>query len=105
MLAAHLAGRHTLALSSTDARGRSKWACLDIDTETPEALPRLLDLRTALVAQGLPGVVEASRRVGTCGCCSTGLCSQRCCTGSIWRLCAMWRPQAARSHPLSSIPT
>jgi hypothetical protein len=62
VLAAHLCGAQTIALSSTDARGWCKWVCLDSDA--PDALPWLLDLGRALAAQGLPGVVETSRRGG-----------------------------------------
>src|SRR5262245_17072850 len=43
LLAAHLAGEVTLALSSIDARGWSRWACLDVDV--PGSLPQLLTLR------------------------------------------------------------
>jgi hypothetical protein len=61
-LAAHLAGDLTLALSSADARGLAKWACLDIDQRvTPEVLLRLRD---TIAERGLPGTVEASRRGG-----------------------------------------
>src|SRR5215510_5251085 len=62
LLAAHLRGEVTLALSSTDARGECRWGCLDVDA--PGMLPQLLSLRNALAEQGLPGLVEASRRSG-----------------------------------------
>jgi len=65
LVAAHLAGEVTLALSSLDARGAARWACLDVDV--PGSLPQLLDLRAALAGLGelsLPGLVEASRRGG-----------------------------------------
>jgi len=62
LLAAHLAGETTLALSSSDARGRCRWACLDVDV--PGGLPQLLAVREALVELELPGLVEASRRGG-----------------------------------------
>ncbi len=65
LVAAHLAGAGTditLAFSSTDVRGCSRWACLDVDV--PGSLPQLLALRDALVELGLPGLVEASRRGG-----------------------------------------
>jgi hypothetical protein len=62
VLQAHLAGTVTVALSSTDAGGCCRWLCLDSDDI--EALPHLLSLRTALAEQGLPGLVEASRRGG-----------------------------------------
>jgi len=62
LIAAHLAGETTLAFSSTDARGRCRWACLDVDV--PGSLPQLLTLRAALAELGLPGLVEASRRGG-----------------------------------------
>jgi len=62
-LAAHLAGAVTLAFSSTDARGWSRWACLDVDV--PGGLPQLLALRDALAeAAELPGLVVGSRRGG-----------------------------------------
>ncbi len=62
LLAAHLAGEMTLALSSSDARGRCRWACLDVDV--PGSLPQLLVVREALAELDLPGLVEASRRGG-----------------------------------------
>ncbi len=62
LLAAHLAGEMTLALSCSDARGRCRWACLDIDA--PGNMPQLLAVREALAELGLPGLVEASRRGG-----------------------------------------
>jgi len=65
LVAAHLVGAGTditLAFSSTDVRGCSRWACLDVDV--PGSLPQLLALRDALVELGLPGLVEASRRGG-----------------------------------------
>ncbi len=62
LAAAHLAGEVTLAFSSTDARGCSRWACLDVDV--PESLPQVLSMRAALAELGLPGLVEASRRGG-----------------------------------------
>jgi hypothetical protein len=62
LLAAHLRGEVTLALSSTDARGECRWLCLDVDA--PGMLPQLTALRSALADLGLPGLVEASRRSG-----------------------------------------
>jgi hypothetical protein len=63
LLQAHLAGEMTLALSCSDARGRCRWACLDVDV--PGSLPQLLAAQEALAADmGLPGLVEASRRGG-----------------------------------------
>ncbi len=62
LLAAHLAGEITLALSSSDTRGRCRWACLDVDV--PGGLPQLLAVREALADLKLPGLVEASRRGG-----------------------------------------
>jgi hypothetical protein len=62
VLRSYLAGEATLALSSIDARGWTRWVCLDADAV--EALPRLLTLRSALAARGLPWLVEASRRGG-----------------------------------------
>jgi hypothetical protein len=61
-VAAHLAGKLTLAFSSTSVRGCARWACLDVDA--PGSLPQLVALRTALAELGLPGLVEASRRGG-----------------------------------------
>jgi hypothetical protein len=63
VLAAHVAGDLTLALSSTDARGWGRWACLDVDV--PGSLPQLLALRDALAeAAGLTGLMVGSRRGG-----------------------------------------
>jgi hypothetical protein len=63
LLAAHLAAEVTLALSSTDARGRARWACLDVDV--PGSLPQLLALRDALAETAqMPGLVVGSRRGG-----------------------------------------
>jgi hypothetical protein len=62
LLAAHLAGAITLALSCTDEAGRCRWLCLDVDQA--DALPHLVTLAGALTARGLPGLVEASRRGG-----------------------------------------
>ncbi len=62
LVAAHLSGELTLACSSSDARGGARWGCLDVDV--PGSLPQLLALRTMLAEQGLPGLVEASRRGG-----------------------------------------
>jgi TOTE conflict system, Archaeo-Eukaryotic Primase domain len=62
LLAGHLCGEVTLALSSTDARSAARWGCLDVDA--PGMLPQLLRLRSALADLGMPGLVEASRRSG-----------------------------------------
>jgi hypothetical protein len=62
LVAAHLAGELTLALSSTSVRACSRWACLDVDV--PGSLPQLVALRAALAELGLPSLVEASRRGG-----------------------------------------
>ncbi len=62
LVAAHLAGELTLALSSTDARGWCRWACLDVDV--PGTLPQLLTVRAALAELSLLGLVEGSRRGG-----------------------------------------
>src|SRR5260221_6927622 len=65
LVAAHLAGELTgvtLAFSSTDTRGCSRWACLDVDV--PGSLPQMLALRAALAELGLPGLVQPSRRGG-----------------------------------------
>jgi len=62
LVAAHLAGEVTLAFSSNDVRGCSRWACVDVDV--PGGLPQVLSLRAALAELGLPGLAEASRRGG-----------------------------------------
>jgi hypothetical protein len=62
LVMAHLAGEVTLALASTDARGQSRWACLDVDV--PGSLPQLLTLCDALGELGLSGLVVGSRRGG-----------------------------------------
>jgi hypothetical protein len=62
VLAGHLTGALTLAFSSTDVRGWCKWMCLDADA--PDGLPQLVVLARWLAADGLPGVLEASRRGG-----------------------------------------
>jgi TOTE conflict system primase-like protein len=62
LLAAHLRGEVTLALSSSDARGACRWLCLDVDA--PGMVPQLVTLCGALADLGLPGLVEASRRSG-----------------------------------------
>src|SRR5262249_1014331 len=54
LVAAHLAGESTLALSSLDARGAARWACLDVDV--PGSLPQLLELRAALAEPGELGL-------------------------------------------------
>ncbi len=62
LLADHLAGEVTLALSSLDGTGLCRWACLDADA--PDGLAHLLELRTGLADLGFAGVLEASRRGG-----------------------------------------
>jgi hypothetical protein len=62
LLAAHLRGEVTLALSSSDEAGRCRWLCLDVDAS--DGLPQLLQVRAALEALGVSGMVEASRRGG-----------------------------------------
>ena len=62
VLAAHLGGTSTIALSSLGEDGSCRWLCLDADQT--DALPQLLDLASALAEVGLPGLVEASRRGG-----------------------------------------
>jgi hypothetical protein len=62
VLVGHLSGASTLALASTDVRGWCKWVWLDADA--PDALPPLVALAGWLAADGLPGVLEASRRGG-----------------------------------------
>jgi hypothetical protein len=61
-LRAHVAGTHTIALSSLDEGGRCRWACLDADT--PDGLDTLRAVRAALVDLRLPPLLEASRRGG-----------------------------------------
>jgi hypothetical protein len=62
LLREHLAGRITLALSSLDAAGGARWACLDADAL--DSLGLLVQLHAALGDLGWSGVVEASRRGG-----------------------------------------
>jgi hypothetical protein len=62
VLTAHLTGNVTVAVSSLDAAGRCRWLCLDADGE--DGCAQLLQLRARLAEQGLPGVLEASRRGG-----------------------------------------
>lgn len=62
LLAGHLAGEVTLALSSADSEGSAKWACLDIDQKV--APGQLLRLRDAFREHGLQATLEASRRGG-----------------------------------------
>ena len=62
VLAAHLGGTSTIALSSLGEDGSCRWLCLDADQT--DALPQLLELASALAEVGLPGLVEASRRGG-----------------------------------------
>jgi hypothetical protein len=61
-LRAHLAGTHTIALSSLDEGGRCRWICLDADT--PDGLDTLRVVHAALAEVGLPALLEASRRGG-----------------------------------------
>jgi hypothetical protein len=63
-LLTHMQGEMTLALSSADTQGDTRWLCLDVDDVAPDALSRLLVVRQALAEMGLPGLVEASRRGG-----------------------------------------
>lgn len=62
VLAAHLGGSATIALSSLGEDGSCRWVCLDADAA--DALPELLELAAALIERGLPALVEASRRGG-----------------------------------------
>jgi hypothetical protein len=64
LLVAHLSGKLTLALSSSDPRGKCKWLCLDIDATQEGSFAQLLALRSALADYRWPGLVEASRRGG-----------------------------------------
>lgn len=64
LLLAHVQGAITLALSSANTEGCTRWLCLDVDDSAPDAFSRLLVVRQALVEMGLPGLVEASRRGG-----------------------------------------
>lgn len=63
-LLAHVQGEQTLALSSSDEQGHTRWVCLDVDDAAPDALTRLLAVRQALAELRFPGLVEASRRGG-----------------------------------------
>jgi hypothetical protein len=62
LLARHLAGEVTLALASANAQAQTRWVCVDVDV--PCALPQLAALGDALEEQGLPNLVEESRRGG-----------------------------------------
>ncbi len=61
-LASHLAGDITIAISSSDASGCTRWACLDADAA--DGLAQLVRLREGFADLGWPSVVEASRRGG-----------------------------------------
>jgi hypothetical protein len=61
-LADHLRGRYTLGTYSTDRLGCCAWAVFDADGD--DGLERLVLLAGELVGQGIPSVVEASRRGG-----------------------------------------
>src|SRR5262249_24020584 len=62
VLAAHLTGAATVALSSLGADGTCRWLCLDADAVG--ALPHLVEVAAALTERGLPALIEASRRGG-----------------------------------------
>jgi hypothetical protein len=61
-LLAHLQGKETLALSSTDELGQCRWVCVDADA--PDGLAQLRLVQQTLEAQGLPSLLEQSRRGG-----------------------------------------
>jgi hypothetical protein len=61
-LLAHLQGKETLALSSTDELGQCRWVCLDADA--PDGLERLRLVQQTLEEHGLPSLLESSRRGG-----------------------------------------
>jgi hypothetical protein len=61
-LLAHLQGKETLALSSTDELGQCRWVCVDADA--PNGLDQLRLLKEALENHGLRSVLERSRRGG-----------------------------------------
>ncbi len=58
----HLAGEATIAISSLSARGTCRWVCLDADAA--DGLEHLRMAQHALAADGLPGLLEVSRRGG-----------------------------------------
>ena len=61
-LSAHLAGRWTLGTYLLD--GASTCAFAVFDADSPDGLVRLLELAEELAQQGIPTVLEASRRGG-----------------------------------------
>jgi TOTE conflict system, Archaeo-Eukaryotic Primase domain len=61
-LLAHLQGKETLALSSTDELGQCRWVCLDADA--PDGLCQLQLVQHTLSEYGLPSLLERSRRGG-----------------------------------------
>jgi hypothetical protein len=61
-LLAHLQGKETLALASRDELGQCRWVCVDADE--PDGLFQLLLVRQTLTDQGLPSLLEQSRRGG-----------------------------------------
>jgi hypothetical protein len=61
-LLAHLQGKETLALASRDELGQCRWVCVDADA--PDGLDHLRLVQQALETQGLPSLLERSRRGG-----------------------------------------
>src|SRR5690348_11503037 len=61
-LLGHLQGKETLAFPSTDELGQCRWVCVDADA--PDGLAQLRLVQQALGAQGLPSLLEQSRRGG-----------------------------------------
>src|SRR6478672_12186436 len=61
-LLAHLQGKETLALASRDELDQCRWVCVDADA--PDGLAHLHLVQQALQSQGLPSLLEQSRRGG-----------------------------------------
>jgi len=61
-LLAHLQGKETIALSSTDELGQCRWICVDADA--PDGLDQLRLIQQALEKYALPSQLERSRRGG-----------------------------------------
>jgi len=61
-LLAHLQGKETLALTSRDEVNQCRWVCVDADA--PDGLVQLRLVQQALKSQGLPSLLEQSRRGG-----------------------------------------
>jgi hypothetical protein len=61
-LLAHLQGKETLALAARDELGHCHWVCVDADA--PDGLDQLRLVQQAATTQGLPSLLEQSRRGG-----------------------------------------